>query len=426
MKREFSVVKIKSETGKRYCVVKNSTNGVPLYYPNIYLSTMDHKGRSFNTILRTSYIIIIFEQFLSENGIDLAFRLKEKKFLTYTEIHSLSVFLRKRRKAKKVIKINDSLSMNEENQCYRLTAIRDYIAWLYSAFYGDDLLETNELISEFTKIIKKHKPVISSGNYINKREVFKSLEVEQTLELFDLLRINNKLNPFSMNVRKRNLLMISILNETGIRGGELLNLRLDDFIKEKRYLKITKRSNDTSDHRLHRPMVKTLPRDIPISSMLIEMICEYIEDRKFYKGSKEHDYLFITHKSGPSEGLPLSINGYHKVMSTIKNSKALSQSFEHFTGHSLRHTWNHRYNEKFKGVTNDFKITELEQIRCIRMGWKLNSKSVLTYNRRYIYNKAMEAFDYADLTKGILAKKVEVKNESVDEYRKLLGIKSKR
>lgn len=362
MKREFSVVKIRSETGKRHCVIKNSRDGVPLYYPNIYLSTLEHKGRSFNTILRTSYIIILFEQFLSGNEINLDLRLKNKKFLTYTELYSLSIFLRKRRKDKKVIKIDGGIAMNEENQCYRLTAIRDYITWLYSAFYGNDLLETSALISEFTKIIKKHKPMVSSRDYINPNEVFKSLEVDQTLELFYLLHVNNKLNPFSMNVRRRNLLMVSILNETGIRGGELLNLRLDDFIKEKRYLKITKRANDTLDPRLHRPMVKTLPRDIPISYMLIEMICEYIEERKFYRGSNEHDYLFITHKSGPSEGLPLSINGYHKVMSTIQNSKVLSPSFKSFSGHSLRHTWNHRYNEKYVGVTDYFKIIELQQI----------------------------------------------------------------
>lgn len=60
------------------------------------------------------------------------------------------------------------------------------------------------------------------------------------------------------------------------------------------------------------------------------------------------------------------------------------------------------------------------------MGWNLNSKSVLTYNKRYIYNKAIEAFEDTDLTKNVIAKKVEVKNESVEEYRKLLGIKSKR
>ncbi|WP_350327103.1 tyrosine-type recombinase/integrase [Pectobacterium aroidearum] len=425
--KDFNVLKIKTETGERCCIIKNHKTGIPEYYENIYLSLLSHKGRSFNTILRVAYILVLFKRFLLENRIFLKDRLENKSFLNYTELYSLSSFLRKKGREKKILHMDNPKKMNDENVHYRLSIISDFIIWQYSAFYSNNLIESSELTTVFNNFVRKHKPKLGSNNYIGKNENFKSLEEEQTNELFELLRIDNKLNPFSKNNRKRNLLMVYILNETGMRGGELLNLRIDDFIKEKQYLKITKRKDEVNEPRVLQPFVKTLERDIPISRVLVEMISNYIEDRRWYKRSKEHNYLFITQKCGPSEGLPLSISGYHKIMSTIQNSSHLNHSFRNFTGHSLRHTWNHRYNEKFQGVTSMFKITELEQIRCVRMGWKLNSKSVLTYNKRYIYNKATEAIDEVDLTKKIDTKKSEVSDgRNIEEYRKLLGIRSKR
>lgn len=277
---KFSAVKTKPEGDKCYCIIKNSEDGVPLYHADIYLSILEHKGRSFNTIPRIAYIIIIFEEFLSMHGIDLTTRLKDKEFLTYTEIYSLSAFFRKRRSHIKVIKIDSYIALNEENQCYRLTAIRNYIAWMYRSFFCKNFLETTELISGFSEMIKEHKPMLKFKGYINTRENFKSLAPEQTNELFNLLNINNINNLFSKFVRTRNLLMITILNETGMRGGELLNLRLDDFFEDKRYLSIVKRDGDINDPRLLQPHVKTFARDIPISSLLVQMISEYIFRKK--------------------------------------------------------------------------------------------------------------------------------------------------
>lgn len=78
----------------------------------------------------------------------------------------------------------------------------------------------------------------------------------------------------------------------------------------------------------------------------------------------------------------------------------MGEALKSFTGHSLRHTWNHRYNDKYKGITCYFKITELNYNRCAILGWRLDSKSVLIYNKKYLYNKVIEAIDEVDLTKG--------------------------
>lgn len=60
------------------------------------------------------------------------------------------------------------------------------------------------------------------------------------------------------------------------------------------------------------------------------------------------------------------------------------------------------------------------------MGWKVNSKSVLIYNNRFISEEASRAFQEADLLKE---EKINNNKGGVNgeiDFRKALGIKSKR
>ncbi len=84
--------------------------------------------------------------------------------------------------------------------------------------------------------------------------------------------LKDEYNPFERNCRKRNQLAILILYETGIRGGELLNLKISDFKRKQRYLKISKRINDPEDPRVFQPLVKTVEREINISERLCMQI----------------------------------------------------------------------------------------------------------------------------------------------------------
>lgn len=427
MNRRYSVKKIMASDGNRFCMILDSKNGLPLYYQNIYLSLLHkQKNKSFNTVLRNAYTLIAFENYLIESNINLIERIRSKTFLSFTEIYSLSEQLRVKNKKQKVIDIKEYKKINQEDLHYRLTVISSYISWIYESYFSTTIYETNIIIKSVNLLFRKHKPKLNSQLYLNND--FKSLEKENLDILMQCLEPESQYNPFvDINCRKRNQLIILILQETGMRGGELLNLKISDFNKEKRYLKVCKRVNDPADPRVFQPLVKTFERELNISKKLSMQISSYIDnDRSFYSKSLNHNYLFITQKSGPTEGFPLSISAYHKVIKQISRIEFNGVSFHNFTGHCLRHTWNYIYSLKYIGVTDQYRLTQLDRIRCVRMGWKMNSKTVLIYNNRYISEETLKAFEEADLVNNKIINKIEGEIDESINVRKLLGIKGKR
>lgn len=426
MSEGYVVRKIKSETGERFCMILDAKTGLPLYYNNIYLTLLSRiKGKSFNTVLRSAYILILFEEYLFKLNINLKDRMEKKTLLTYTELYSLTENLKMKRKRKKVFEIHDYKKFNEDNLHYRLTVINDYISWYYESYYGGALLETQSIIETFKLNVQKHKPKLQSKLYVSNN--FKSLEVDNVSELFKCLEPSNENNPYDENSRVRNQLILLVLYETGMRGGELLNLRITDFNSKKKFLRITRRVNTPEDPRIIQPLVKTLERDLNISVKLTNSISEYIEnDRSFHTKNRKHEYLFVTHKCGPTQGLPLTISAYNKIIRKIREVKILGSVFSTFTGHTMRHTWNHIYNLKYSGVSDVNKISQLNKIRHVRMGWTVRSNSEQIYNNRYIHEQTTKAFEDVDLIDKKIVNNLEGDiYESIDS-RKLLGIKSKR
>ncbi|NHX64756.1 site-specific integrase, partial [Klebsiella pneumoniae] len=358
--------------------------------------------------------------------INLIERIKSKTFLSFTEIYSLSEQLRVKNKKQKVIDIKEYKKINQENLHYRLTVISSYISWIYESYFSTTIYETNIILKSVNLLFRKHKPKLNSQLYLNND--FKSLEKESLDILLQCLEPESQYNPFvDISCRKRNQLIILILQETGMRGGELFNLKISDFNKEKKYLKVCKRVNDPADPRVFQPLVKTFERELNISKKLSMQISSYIDnDRSLYSKSLNHNYLFITQKSGPTEGFPLSISAYHKVIKQISRIEFNGVSFQNFTGHCLRHTWNYIYSLKYIGVTDQYRLTQLDRIRCIRMGWKMNSKTALIYNNRYISEETLKAFEEADLVNNKIINKIEGEIDESINVRKLLGIKSKR
>ena len=427
MNRRYAVKKIMASDGNRFCMILDSKNGLPLYYQNIYLSLLHkQKNKSFNTVLRNAYTLISFENYLIESNINLIERIRAKTFLSFTEIYSLSEHLRVKNKKQKVIDIKEYKKFNQENLHYRLTVISSYISWIYESYFSTTIYETNIISKSVSLLFRKHKPKLNSQFYLNND--FKSLEKESLGILLQCIEPESQYNPFvDISCRKRNQLIILILQETGMRGGELLNLKITDFNKEKRYLKVCKRINDPADPRVFQPLVKTFERELNISKKLSMQISSYIDnDRSFYSKSLNHNYLFITQKSGPTEGFPLSISAYHKVIKQIRRIEFNGVSFQNFTGHCLRHTWNYIYSLKYIGVTDQYRLTQLDRIRCVRMGWKMNSKTALIYNNRYISEETLKAFEEADLVNQEIINKIEGEIDESINVRKLLGIKGKR
>lgn len=120
---------------------------------------------------------------------------------------------------------------------------------------------------------------------------------------------------------------------------------------------------------------------------LVQAIHHYIvQFRGKVPGARKHDYLFVTHKSGPTQG-------FADVQVRIKVIKLISSATPELAGlhgHELRHTWNNRFSE-FMDARNDPPMPkEQEAQRSYLQGWKPDSGTAATYTKRFTREKAVE------------------------------------
>lgn len=237
------------------------------------------------------------------------------------------------------------------------------------------------------EMIKARRPIKKGrNNGVNQ----KGLTDAQIDVLFEIFRPDSDMNPFEQyDIRVRNRLIFLMLFYLGIRSGELLNIRIHDIDFVNNQIVIARRADDKNDPRRDQPLVKTLDRRLPVKDTLIQEIYDYImKYRKLVSNANRHDFLFVTHKLGPTVGCPISKPSYNKIMSLIRK---VSPDLFSFTGHALRHKWNERFSELMDSLDNPPDEARQEQLRSWLMGWSQGSGSASTYNQRFIKRKASEA-----------------------------------
>lgn len=242
-------------------------------------------------------------------------------------------------------------------------------------------------IDSMTRMIKARRPQKKGRNFslIEKGLTDKEVEV-----LFEIFRPESELNPFTGEATKiRNRLIFLLLYHLGIRSGELLNIKVGDIDFVNNQIVIARRADDKGDPRIDQPLVKTQDRRIPIKDTLSQELHSYILNfRRKVPNARKNEYLFVVHKSGPTEGGPISKSTYNKVIALVKE---VSPALNNFTGHSLRHKWNERFSELMDSMDDATDVAEQEKIRSWLMGWKEGSGTATTYNKRFIKRKANEA-----------------------------------
>lgn len=380
------------KTSERYCLIIDKSSKLPAYYPNLFITTqVRNKNDSISTMVTAAACLTILLNFLENRQIDLIERIYTKEFLNISEIEDLNNFTQKKIDNKhdnkiKVFTKKKNLYVTSHTQYSRITFIYKYIEWLASNLvdsHDEIFLERLNTCIRNLKEIRPHK----KGRNGHLKE--KSLTSEEIEVLFEIVRINSPLNPFKKEVQRRNRLIILMLYYLGVRGGELLNIRISDINFSSNQLSIVRRADEKIDTRIIQPLVKTNERIIPLNDVLAKEIHFYVlNERNNIAKKKKHDYLFVTHKSGAGEGLPLSYTAYSKM---IQNIKEASPNLKTLTGHMLRHTWNAEFSKRMDSMDNAPSEERQEQLRSYLMGWKEGSGTASVYNKRFISDKAHEA-----------------------------------
>jgi integrase len=270
-------------------------------------------------------------------------------------------------------------------QYMRLTTIAKYLKWFANHMISrPSLADYNRIRSVETQIMSR-RPSRKGRN----KDEDRSLSDLQLEALFEVIRIGSEYNPFTPEIQRRNRLIVLLLYHLGIRGGELLNIKVSDIDFSKHQVKVLRRADEKDDPRVREPNVKTLERTLPISETLSRELHEYVTaDRRKVPNAKRNSFLFVTHKLGPALGQPISKSGYHKVMAVVK---AVSPTLSALAGHMLRHTWNRKFSEHMDSMDNPPSEERQEQIRSYLMGWKPGSGSAAHYNKRFRQEQANKA-----------------------------------
>lgn len=384
-------------SGERYCLLIDSHSELPLFYPNLYITTqVRNKSLSYSAMEATLSSISVLIKFLDIQGENIEKRIREARPLQENELDALKDFCQINFRSTATPKNLLSISRKKETRervssgtiYVRITVIAQYLTWLTTQILGVNHNHLPALqINKLEKSLKSRRPEKSQRN----NEVDnKGLDEEQIAMLFELFRPGSVINPFkNRSIHTRNRLVFLMLYHLGLRGGELLNIRIRDIDFGKNQVIIARRADEKDDPRTFQPLVKTRDRRLPLKDTLAQEIHSYIiHERKKVPNSKKNDFLFITHKSGPTQGLPLSKSGYKKIIEIVRNT---SPSLFNLTGHQLRHTWNEIFSKHMDSMDEPPTEEQQEKMRSYLMGWKEGSGSAAHYNKRFVQRKAIEA-----------------------------------
>ncbi|EFK0604894.1 site-specific integrase [Escherichia coli] len=377
----YKVKKFIMSSGERGCLILDKKSNLPTYYQNLFLTTdIRNRGATASTMEIVATNLLIFSNFLDGRGIDIIERVELKKYLSVAEIDDLVRYAKQRFDRQKIINIKSTnyRFIAKRTFSYRIHVFSRYLKWLCGLVHSSKGIHAKYEVDVFIESIRAHIPRNSSLNMNEISE--KSLNEEEIKVLFRLLEIGGIENPFHKEVQVRNRLIFTLLLNLGLRAGELLNLKIDDFDLRDNTLSVVRRHDSKEDGRSYQPLVKTGERVIPLSDELAREIFDYISNsREKMTKRKKHNFLFVAHCTGKNAGEPLSISAYEKVISTLKRA---SPELYNLSGHRLRHSWNYMYSKGIEGA--ELEYNRRKDLRNYLMAWSKESIMCDRYNYKYI------------------------------------------
>lgn len=392
----YRVTKFIRPNGERYPILVDGEN-MPVFYPTLFAtSQIRNSGLASATMEQALTAIKVLLVWCDKNAVDLKCRILNRTFLSTGELDGLADAAgtkRRGHKNSKVISLKKGWTrpapkVDSATKNIYLLRIADFVKWLSDSLLASDRF-TRETSDQIDKLVSgiKARMMKREGRNIDD-EAKKGLTPEQEIRLFEVLTPGSTLNPFNDHgIQVRNYLLIKLLRLLGTRGGEILNLKINDIDWTAKHIKIIRRADTKADTRTRQPNAKTKQRILPLADSTLAEIREYIVGvRKNIPNSDFCKYLLVAHKSGPTQGKALSVSSLQGIFATIR----ASYPELNITPHDLRHYWNWTYSEAM-AAQDRIGYLEAQQLRKLLAGWSLNSKMDAHYDATHIRKQAHEA-----------------------------------
>lgn len=400
-RRKFQIQSFVMQSGERYCLLFDKTTGTPVFYPNLFVTTqVRNKSNSVAAMEAALSGINVLLSFCDERRIDLTTRFLKREFFSLGELDAISDYCQLDFGKRRIELLDNVVSIISKvaqkpthrtglaSEYMRLSHIAKYVEWLATILLEGAVDRKTTLdIAKMKKGFESRRPSRKGRNQVGRE---KGLTREQEAALLEMVRPCSERNPFEdEGTQVRNQLMIFLLLHLGIRSGELLNIRVSDVDWSSNQIVIARRADEKKDPRRKQPLVKTLDRRLPLKDTLVQAMHDYvIHFRRKVPGAKKHEYLLVTHKSGPTQGQPMSRSTLVKVINMVA---AAEPSLASLHAHELRHTWNNRFSHYMDSKADAPKAEEQESQRSYLQGWKADSGTAATYTKRFTREKAIEA-----------------------------------
>lgn len=442
-----------ADTGERF-VLLTQKDGLPEFWTTSFLTSVSRKKVSStarkhaDTLIHLNLIEkLIFKETIPQIILSLkndCIRKKQilasKMLLTVSEIASLIDYcgittkeLRnlensRNKESVTVLELHTQIKKHPKDRVQvNEQKIRVKIISEYLSFIAYQILKLDPNFAEYKEIIDNTVDYLADqiSQYKVRRSIANPdakspppLVFEQVMEL---VRPDSESNPYTDLVRNRNFIILSILYETGMRSGELLQLKIEDIDLSENTIKIKRRHNDAQDkYRTIEPNAKTLERELPISENLANNIRNYIlKERSVIPLAKKHPFLFVSHK-GINAGKPLSVMQLSNLVDKLNDNKHLKTYIKEnnikleklIKGHGFRHNFNNKLSQKIdahnkKAIQDGRKdelITEAKEIKIRKtLNGHASDESCEVYNLRHITEQAEKIMKrQIDSTTGLL------------------------
>ena len=389
--------------------------GVPLFYPTLFAtSQLRNAGADVNTIRNKLADLVVLLRWEQANDRDLITACRSGRLLTVADIVSLRDFAKldmrelssvgggeKERSVvvdfleARVASSQALAAIGGQQHFNRISTFADYLEFAASVVtQHQNSSRTAQEIARMARTIRKHRPR-GLAKQRNDDSDLRSPPSELVERFMAIAAEGDPRNPFRHpEVQLRNAIIFGLFRHTGMRRGELLSLRLDQFdLGHEPHVWVRRNQDDKHDPRRYQPVTKTKERPLPIPETLANQIDRYMLNVRARIGpARRHPYLLVSHRKGSTWGKPLSVSALSSQIFPLM--RAVDSVFEAIHPHALRHHFNYelsvsidKHNAEIRSAENAeaLPISEAREldVRAFLNGHR-NKASGATYNRRHI------------------------------------------
>ena len=399
-------------------------HGLPLFYPTLYATTqLRNAGAAVNTIRNRLADIVVLLRWEQQQGRDLVSEFAQGHFLSVADVVALRDFAKLDMRSPSTDSSQAGASKREvtsflearvashparpavggQQHYNRISTLADYLQFLATVVTQHrNSPHIAQAIERMAQTLRKHRPRGRASARDEQPDVG-SPPSELVERFMSVGAEDSSENPFlSPDVRLRNAIIFGLLRHTGMRRGELLSLRLDQFdLGHEPRVWVRRNHDDIHDSRRYQPAAKTKERLLPIPLSLADQIQRYIlQVRAKIAPARRHPYLLVTHGKGSTWGKPLTISALSSQI--FVRMRVVDPAFAHIRPHSFRHHFNYQlsvsidnHNAKAARATDGpgpVPISEAREldVRAFLNGHR-NKASGAAYNRRHILEASDEA-----------------------------------